>query len=550
MKRVLIFLMLAVTILAAAGGYSEISVPRFQNGAMTLDGIPNEKIWDKAVKLTDFKVWKTQRKSDADTTVMMYLDRDNLYFGLVCKEPQKITESADSVWTSDNVEVFFGNLGETQWYRQIVFSPEKKRYNEFIENHQYELTTHVDKGRWSAEMIIPLKHLGKMPGDTFRFNMMRYRRNARDKRTTIADIVWAHDIDRYLTMRIYTPADEVTHGPWTFGVTADFAGVNWETSGAMAANLFVRKAGEKAFRKVPADVFASAQQNNRKLHSVYLKNLAPDTVYEYHVGDEKIKSFRTLSKERGDFTFAMTSDIHCHNAELVNVLRNKKVGKADFLLLNGDISTAFIGRQMCYDGYLDTILANWQKPFYMIRGNHEYRGGAIADFFDLFAPHTGKSYFSMCHKGVFFIVLDTDGDAPYTDSSYMDGQTAWLKSVVESKEFKEADFRILISHVPFFRSSQFEPLMKSIPEKAKNAFDLMLHGHVHCYCKVMPDSGKIISANPRYSNQKFSFKVPCPVLTNDVAGSIVVKKTNEKLTVQVMDNGGKTLDSLQIKRRQ
>ncbi len=549
MKKILTWLILGTALAAIAGNYSEIAIPRFQKWSLTLDGIPDEKLWEKAVKLTDFKLWRTQTKGTADTAVMMCMDRDNLYFGLICKEPMKIHEAPDSIWRSDRVEVFFGNVGETQWYRQIVFSPSKKRYNEFIENSQYQLATHVDKNQWTAEMVIPLKHMGKMPGDVFRFNMLRSRSSAQNELTTLADINWAHDVNLFLTMRIYTPANEVTHGPWTFGVTDSFAGVNWETAGAMAANLFVRKQGEKEFRKVPADVFASAQQNNRKLHTACLKNLSPGTVYEYHVGNEKIRTFSTLTGKRADFSFAMTSDIHCHNAELLNVLHNKEVGKADFLLLNGDISTAFIGREMCYEGYLDTIIANWTKPFYMIRGNHEYRGGAISDFFDLFAPHTGKSYFSLLHKGVFFIVLDTDGDAKAVDSSYLDGQTAWLKKAVAGREFKEAEYRILISHVPSYRSKRFQAMFDSIPEAAKSAFDLMLHGHVHCYCKVMPGSGRIVSVNPRYNNQKISFNAPCPVLTNDVSGAIVVNKAAEKLTVQVMDNGGKVLDLLEIKKR-
>ncbi len=551
MKNLLLALIFGAAFWVAAGQYSETAVPRFQKVEVTIDGVPNEKIWEKALKITDFKIWRTQDKADVDTTVMMCFDNENLYFGLICMEPNVITESENSVWTSDYVEVFFGNLGETQWYRQIVFSTQMKRYNEFIENDQYQLATKVSKNQWSAEMIVPLKYLGKMPNDTFRFNMMRCRRKPKVWRRTIAPIKWAHDVNRFLNMRIYTPADEVTHGPWTFGLTTDFVGVNWETAGPIAANLYIRKQGEASFRKIPADIYASAQQNNRKLHTAYVKNLTPGTAYEYHVGDGNIRTVRTLATQSGDFTFAMTSDIHCHNAELLRVLRNQEVRKAEFLLLNGDISTAFIGRQMCYDGYLDTIIANWNKPFYMIRGNHESRGGAITDYFELFAPHTGKSYFSMFHKGVFFIVLDTDADAKETDSTYLDEQFDWLKKVVASPEFAAAELRVLISHVPFYRSKEVTNLMNSMPPAALAAVDLVLNGHCHNYSKILPGSDKIVTEDTRFKGKshKFDIKVPCPILVNDQAGAIVVKKDQKKLSVLVLNNAGKTLDTLEVNKR-
>ncbi len=553
MKNLLIGLIMGLAcVLTAAPSYSEIAVPRFQKVNINLDGIPNEDIWSKATTFTDFIVLRTREKTDAPTKAFLCMDRENLYFAIDCDEPVEIFENKGAVtpWSSDNVEVFLANLTEAdQWYRQIAFSTQMKRYNECIDESQYQLATNVGKNKWSAEMIIPLKALGEMPDGFFRFNVLRYRVKGAQHQTTVADVHWGHDMNLFLNMRSYEPATEVIHGPWTFGVRSDFVGVNWETAGLINADIFVRKAGAKEFQKFPANVVANTQQYSRKFHTAYLNNLTPDTEYEYHVGDNQIRRFRTLSKAPADFTFAMTNDIHSHKKKLTNILRNEEVKKADFLMINGDISSAFIGRHMCYDSYLDAIVENWDKAFYPLCGNHEYRGSSIADFFALFAPHTQKSYFSMSHKGVFFIVLDTDADVAYADPNFLKNQQAWLNETVKSKEFQNAEYRVLVSHAPFFTSKTIAQFLDEMPAGPRAKLDLILNAHVHTYCRVNPGSKVITSPRPSYNNRPISFNAPCTVLVSEAAGSIVVQKDSQKLAIRVLTNDGKLLDSLQVKKR-
>ena len=47
----------------------------------------------------------------------------------------------------------------------------------------------------------------------------------------------------------------------------------------------------------------------------------------------------------------------------------------------------------------------------------------------------GKSYQAFSHKGVFFVIIDTDGDVDL-DAEYFPEQQKWFRNIVESKAFE------------------------------------------------------------------------------------------------------------------
>ena len=530
-------------------GGDEIRIPQFQKVDLKLDGIPNESFWNKSGKITDFRKFRNPSEKTSGTAVRICMDNTNLYIGLICEEPKGIFTGNPngSAWAGDNVEIFLASLKNGDWYRQIVIGLNGKRYQEFIPENQYQSAVHLGEKKWSAEIVVPLKSLGKFSSDSLRFNMLRYRKNAREF-SSWQNIFWAHDADKFGHLIIFKPEEEVTHGPWTFGITDSCAGINWETSGKIKTAFSFRKKGEKIFRK------KTAEPGNTKYHSVFLKNLLPDTEYEYQTGNGTVYSFRTLTPENADFSFTVTTDIHGRSGMLKEILKNPNVQQSDMIFLLGDMMSAMIGRYSCYEGFLDTIVENWKKPFYCIRGNHEYRGAGANVFFDLFSPLERKSYGAFSHKGIFFLFLDTDGDVKES-SSYMKNQKEWLCNVVKSKEFLKAKFRILLVHKPLMLPSQgggteLKKLFDTLSEKEKRLFDLSLSGHTHHYSKTIPGTKKLYAKHKTKNGMSPVLSLAFPVMTNDLGGFFLAEKKSSHLLVKVFDETGKIIDEIKLTEKQ
>ena len=541
----LYYLFYAVCSLSLLCSGDEVRIPQYQNVDLKLDGIPDELFWEKSGKITDFRKFRNPSGKTSGTIVRICMDNRNLYIGLICDEPKGVFPGNPngSAWAGDNVEIFLASLKKHDWYRQIVIGLNGKRYQEFISENQYQSVVHAEEKKWSAEIVVPLKWLGEFSSDSLLFNMLRYRKNAREF-SSWQNIYWAHDADKFGHLIIFKPEENVIHGPWTFGITDSSAGINWETAGRVQTVVSYRKKGEKTFRKKMAD------SGNKNYHSVFLEDLLPDTEYEYQTGDGTIHSFRTLAREKADFSFAVTTDIHCRRDSLEKILKHPNVRQSDMIFLLGDMMSAMIGRYSCYEGFLDTIVENWKKPFYCIRGNHEYRGAGSGVFFDLFAPFERKSYGAFSHKGVFFLMLDTDGDIKES-ASYMEKQKEWLRNIVKSDEFRKAEFRVLLVHKPLMLpahggGTELKELFDVLSDKEKQLIDLSLSGHTHYYSKTVPGMEMLYAKHKTRNGMKPVLPLTFPVMTNDLDGFFLVEKTSAQLHVKVFDKTGRIIDEIKL----
>ncbi|MBO4630285.1 MAG: metallophosphoesterase, partial [Lentisphaeria bacterium] len=213
-----------------------------------------------------------------------------------------------------------------------------------------------------------------------------------------------------------------------------------------------------------------------------------------------------------------------------------------------DMVSAMIGRNICYDAFLDSLVKNCHQAYYCIRGNHEYRGGASGAFFDLFADPEQRSYFAFQHKGIFFILLDSDGDQR-DDSVYIEKQIDWLKKTVGSKEFQQAEYRVVIAHKPLFLGNQIKKIFNQLSVQERNSIDLMITGHVHAYAKVLPGNPLVYAPGNKLDQTEHKQNESFPQLINDASGYILVNKDSEKLSVKVFDRHLKCVDKLLIKRK-
>jgi 2',3'-cyclic-nucleotide 2'-phosphodiesterase (5'-nucleotidase family) len=141
-----------------------------------------------------------------------------------------------------------------------------------------------------------------------------------------------------------------------------------------------------------------------------------------------------------------------------------------------------------------------------VRGNHETRGKFARDLKSYLALPGGRFYYAFSHGGVRFVVLDTGEDKEDTHwaysgltsfEAYRQAQAAWLKQEVQTPEFKNARFRILVAHMPFFGNERtrasgagqascrenFGPILNEA------GIDLHIAGHTHRVDWVAPADG-------------------------------------------------------------
>ena len=549
MKKFLLLLSLVFCGTLFAAGNAKIT--EFVKVDLVHDGIPDEVFWNNAGTMDNFRIFKNfSRPASAKTTVKLCMDAQNVYLALICDEPDGVNTGnpASSAWSGDNVEIFFASLAGHDWLRQLVFGLNGKSYTEFADADQLQWKSFTGKDFWSAELIIPRSQLGKFGKNDLRFNMMRYRKNIKE-RQTLCDLPWAHDPEKFITLDVKTVASEITHGPWPYAVTTASARIGWETAGLCDTALFYRKKGEHGFLTAyPAKLDGLPET----LHHIDLTGLAADTVYEYHFsGNNKLYTFRTLAQEPADFSFAMISDTHCRSKDMQKLLATENIRNAELLFHLGDLASGLSGRGSIYDAYLDTMVNHRDKFFHTIRGNHEFRGLGIKVFDWLFNPFEKTGYGMFSHKGVCFVILDTDGDMPVS-KDYLAAQQKFLFDAVKSAEFRNAQFRVLIAHHPLFDPSGAAPelvaLFKALPADAQQSFDLMCAGHIHRYEKLMPGKA-LYSTLPHRNGKKQKFTPPFPVMSIPQWGYFLIEKYSDKMVFKVFSPENTVLDSVTIPRK-
>ena len=139
-------------------------------GAITVDGKLTDAAWKNAVAVGDFFLGRTQRP-EVDTRVLVTYDKDNLYVGVVCAEPNTAKLVATSkgpdgeVWNDDSVEVYLdpGCQKTREFYGFMVNSKNVTydRKRDATWSGEWKSGASVQEGQtWTVETAIPFKTLG------------------------------------------------------------------------------------------------------------------------------------------------------------------------------------------------------------------------------------------------------------------------------------------------------------------------------------------------------------------------------------------------------
>ena len=362
----------------------------------------------------------------------------------------------------------------------------------------------------------------------------------------------------------------ITHGPYLIEPGENSITVVWFTNKECVS--WIEYCGDDNFGVFPTwggyPQIAKSSHNglidaNTKMHSIRIVNLKPGIKYRYRIvskeilqydpyeviyGDsvvDEVLEFETLNPEKRSFSFGVVTDLHERASMLDTLLQNNPTDSLDMMFYTGDMLNWIGSEDRIFNGFLDVSVDHFakEKPFILIRGNHETRGPNARELFSYFPHSSGKYYYSFSQGNVRFIILDSGEDKPDSHpvyaglvdfDQYRTEQTEWLQKEVESQDFKKAQYKIVLVHVPPFSGSKGHG-SKDMTEKwggiLNNAgIDIVISGHHHRFNRIEPREGK---------NQ-------FPVL---IVGTDMIVKTDvsdKNLSFSVRDKTNKVVDQFSI----
>lgn len=362
-------------------------------------------------------------------------------------------------------------------------------------------------------------------------------------------------------------AIKIVAGPYLQTPTETSVTVMWITDVASTAEVefgLTDSLGKKAVSTHDGQIDA-----NSTIHRVTIKGLKPDTKYNYKVTSteiikyepykvtfgEKIVSsahtFTTLDTNKTDCSFVVFNDIHDDVKTLKGLVAMANEKPYEMIFLNGDIINDPGSEPQIINNLLKpaTDLFASDIPFILARGNHEIRGAYSRLLKNYVDTPQDRFYFSFQHGPVYFIVMDCGEDKEDSHwaysglndfEGYRNEQAEWLKKEIEKPEFKNAPFRVAITHIPLFGSgdafgtTQCRNKWAALLNKGK--IDLHISGHTHRPNVLNPepdvhDYPIFIGGAP----QEKRFTV------------IRVDATKEALNVTMTKDGGEVIGSAVIK---
>ena len=363
----------------------------------------------------------------------------------------------------------------------------------------------------------------------------------------------------------------ITHGPYiqhlgkngvTIVWTTNKDAVSWVELAPNDSTLFYLKERSKIY---------SAEfgfKDVSKVHAIRINNLTPGVKYRYRIYSQEVLKhegtklqyggfaatnvfnnkpleFTTIDPTKANLSFLMVNDMHGNNEMLENLLKKADFQNSDCIFFNGDMVSDLTSEDQIFKGFMDVAVRLFarEKPMYYARGNHETRGN-FANALPKYLPSpTGKLYYMLRQGPVCFVILDCGEDKPDSDieysgivafDQYRDEEGKWLKEALKSKEFVESPFKIVIVHMPPFGGWHGEDEMakKFVPLLNDAGIDIMLCGHLH-----------------KYLYQKQQNWINFPVIVNSNNTVLKAESDNQVLNIKIINDKGKQIDSIQIKKR-
>ena len=246
---------------------------------------------------------------------------------------------------------------------------------------------------------------------------------------------------------------------------------------------------------------------NESIHKIRLEGLTSGQTYYYRVCSQEILQYKAYSKKFGhtaksdfysftmpdsgtdSFTAVIFNDLHQRTAVFETLLKQVKNVDYDFVIFNGDCidDPANHAQATRFISLLTESVHGDRIPTLFMRGNHEIRNAYSIGLRKHMDYVGGKTYGAFNWGNTRIVMLDcgedkTDDHKEYSGlndfTQLRNEQVVFLKEELKSKEFKKADKRILIHHIPLYGCDNlcwdlWEPLLRKAP------FHVSINAHTH-----------------------------------------------------------------------
>ena len=365
------------------------------------------------------------------------------------------------------------------------------------------------------------------------------------------------------------------------------------------AGIDYRELGSKKWQRVWDLAGDLILRNDRRNHVIRLDELKPGTGYEYRIVMlepvnyveprslwtarnyqeifTEIKKFSTPGG--GDLKFFVFGDTQLSLSENCSTIAQRDVfmdkmkkmngfKDADFIVHIGDLTSYYhsIEKNLFQDFFYKFKFGKTMKPWIYVRGNHEMNGIGAVQWHDYFMMPDEKPYYSFKLGDIYFIVLacsdfskglNASNGPIISPDTMVKKQRAWLEKVVKTDDFKNAKFRIVLSHTaPQLENS--ESVVREIQNITEPLDKELIHfwigGHSHYYWRMFKDSDILYSRSewkktPAYAVAKFNWiTLDGPKGSNSKPdfSYLTVNIKNGILHAVVTDEDGKLMDAFKI----
>lgn len=246
---------------------------------------------------------------------------------------------------------------------------------------------------------------------------------------------------------------------------------------------------------------------NESIHKIRLEGLTSGQTYYYRVCSQEILQYKAYSKKFGhtsksefysftmpdagsdSFTAIIFNDLHQRSNVFQTLLKQVEKVDYDFVVFNGDCidDPANHDQATRFVSLLTEAVHGDRTPTLFIRGNHEIRNAYSIGLRKHFDYVGGKTYGAFNWGDTRIVMLDcgedkTDDHREYSGlndfTQLRQEQVSFLEQELKSKDFKKADKRILIHHIPLYGCHNlckelWEPLLRKAP------FHVSINAHTH-----------------------------------------------------------------------
>lgn len=253
--------------------------------------------------------------------------------------------------------------------------------------------------------------------------------------------------------------------------------------------------------------YAGYYNSTKKMHKVIVPMDVLDNAKEYTIGTQKLTyrgpfggfkgreieetySFRPVDTSDG-LNYYSISDVHMGlecSKEASDYNKDKEL-----LILAGDtISMIDTYRDAAYTNKVAYELTKGEIPVIYARGNHELKGKYMEEFHDYVGANGEDFFYKFSFGNVYGLVLDIgeDHDDNYWEyydtcdfNEYRNRQLELIKSELESKEYLNYDYRLVVCHIPipFINARHNHVDFKKDVTTLLNQMDIdmVISGHQH-----------------------------------------------------------------------